>query len=78
MLTIKSASEDVLAATVARNELRKQGIPVSHAQSEFLDAFHRLLFVPSSLSPKEAKVAEKARVATLEAYLASNPDLTLE
>ena len=78
MLTLESASEDILAATIARNELRKQGVSVSQASGEFLELFHKFLSVPSGLAPKVAKQAEKARVTAMVEYLTANPNLTLE
>lgn len=78
MLTLESASEEILAATIARNELRKQGLSVGQAPGEFLDTFHKFAFVPAGLSGKEAKSAEKGRVSMIAEYLLINPDLTLE
>jgi hypothetical protein len=78
MLTMKSASEEILAATIARNELRKQGTSVSQAPEEFLGLFHKFLSVPAGLAPKAARQAEKARVAMMEEYLTVNDKLTLE
>jgi len=78
MLTMKSASEEILAATIARNELRKQGSSVSQAPGEFLDLFHKFLSVPSGLTPKATKQAEKERVAMMQEYLTVNDKLTLE
>lgn len=78
MLTSESASEEVLAATIARNELRKQGLSPSQSKDEFLDIFHSFILIPSGLAPKAAKQAEKERVNKLHEYLIANPNLTLE
>lgn len=79
MLTIKSASEDVLCATIARNEVRKNtNTPLFVNGSEFQETFSRFLFTPTSLPAKEYKKAEKERVNKIKAYLEANPDLTLQ
>jgi len=76
---MKSASEDVLCAVIARNEIRKNnGGTIFSNATEFQDIFTKFLFVPPRLSSKEAKKAEKARIQKLKDYLEANPDLTLE
>lgn len=79
MLTIKSASEDILCATIARNEVRKNSSgPLIINGADFLDIFTKFLFISSKLTGKEAKKAEKERVNRIKDYLLANPDLTLE
>jgi len=78
MLTIKSASEEILCAVIARNEVRKNSqAPLLANAGEFQDIFTKFLFIKQGLKGKEAKKAEKERVQKIKDYLEANPDLTL-